>query len=215
MSRRFAQWLAADKLPIAISLFLAAFAWAVSLTLGRYDKVPVLEYTVFDYENGKRANPKASWTITPPPNQPTTVPLFYLSLRNMSPTIAIECAKISTGRPAPSERKPVSFVEINKTGIVAWSANPAAPSELILSLMQPGAGLQVTGWGERSFRTSFTLGRCDSKDTSAAGPLPILKERSLETRLLRYSTAILWGTLVLWGVLLALLYMWRATLRDS
>lgn len=192
-----------DKAPYLVTLFVGALAWLVSYTVARYEKVPVIVYSV--------AAPTPSAAASGVTN-------FAATFTNISPAQAIDCAAIqlkavgtTAGSDPPLAKGKVTLLT---NSIVRHTLDEEAGAVVLqVFSMQPEAAIRVqaSAAGTNSLRV-FTAPCVSARGEQKPGLLPILKEESLETLVLQRSLLLLWSGAMAWAVALTILYglsRWR------
>lgn len=205
-SPRLSSSLYSEKAPYLISLFVGAFAWLVSYTVARYEKVPVIVYSI---------------ATLPRTAAEPDIANFAVSLRNISSAQAVSCvalhfraAEKKADAPPPLAKGPVTLLT---NSIVRHSLDERDGSVVLEAFsMQPQAGIQVQVSGLRVDLIRVFTSPCTSvRGNQAEGLLPILKEESLETVVLEKSLLLLWGGLVAWALALAAVFGLSRQSRDG
>lgn len=186
-----------DKAPYLVTLFVGSLAWLVSYTVARYEKVPVIVYSISALPRSAAAN---------------GVTTFAATLTNISPAQAVDCVAIqlkavgTNASPDPPLAR--GKVTLLTNSIVKHTLDEEEGAVVLQVLgMQPEAAIRVqaSATATNSLRV-FTAPCVSARGEQKSGLLPILKEESLETLVLQRSLIILWSGVFVWAAALAILY---------
>lgn len=194
----------ADKVPYVVTLLVAVFAWLVSYTVARYEKVPLIEYQV---DQHSRAAPD------PAPTR------FIVTLVYISPAQAVACAQLRfrsrvMGSDADTMLTPEPM-RVLSGPLIATSLLQKGKDLTLQVPLQPGTRLEVPMRAADAAHLGVFSEPCETEDGApVSGLLPILKPESMETWVIRQSLTLLWVGALVWAAILLWLY-WISWQRPT
>lgn len=218
MKNTLVQVASSDKVPYVVTLFVAALGFALSHTLSKYDKLPIVEYWWTEGSALGDVDAVASAAASGAVVYQATLPNsresgFVLTIQNISATSVIRCAKFNvlklphplgpepkvsnwiTSTPVDSAVRRSSSGEIGRQSVVVYDMQPDSQLDIRMNATHVrGLALVATGCGDSE------LGQ-GKQETD----VPVLKARSLETAFLKYAMPMFWLGLVAWIAFLAVI----------
>ena len=220
-----------DKAPYVVTLAVAVIGFLVNQTLGRYDKIAIIEYSIrigsamgdVDAARPGASYPEVAGTRIHPITVVNTLDRGYvLELRNISSAVVIRCTRFLAIK-SPEHFAPpptVSYWMLSSSAdslVKTSNSGKLEVLEFTVFDMQPGAEVQLRLNG-RNIQTLIPVASpCADSDVppgTTTGQLPVIKRSSWETVFIKYALDAFWLGLVVWVLSLSL-FFWHRMRRDD
>jgi hypothetical protein len=217
-----------------VTLVVAALGGVVSLTLSRYERVPLVEFSwtrsaaLGDVEMA-RTNPASapSGSRFFRSTLPNSAEFGYVvRIENISAASVLRCASfhvIQIPDHFSPPQKVSNWVVSSSTASVVRTTNSGDVNDLSIKVfdMQPGADVQIRLNAMHIEELSLLTSACGEGDVKMGAPLgevPVVKTKSLETAFIKHAVSVFWVGLIVWVILLLAFLangLWSRTKSDS